>query len=176
MGARSDADGAGWRSDRVTRTVVVADLVESVRLMQSDELDVIDRWRGFVADVLSDLLPTRGGRMVKSLGDGMLLEFAGPLAAVEAALELHERVLRFNAGYPAERHFWLRCAIHEAEVVVDALDVYGSGVNLAARLASLARPGESVVSEPVRDKLKSSQQKCAHQNIAEFTVCLDQTK
>ena len=155
MGAGGDVGGGAWRTDRVTRTVMVADLVESVRLMQLDELDAIDRWRGFVAEVLSDLLPARGGRLVKSLGDGMLLEFAGPLAAVEAAMELHERLLRFNAGYPAERHFWLRCAIHEAEVVVDALDVYGSGVNLAARLASLARPGESVVSDPVRDAVAS---------------------
>jgi class 3 adenylate cyclase len=73
--------------------------------MQLDELDAIDRWRGFVAEVLSDLLPARGGRLVKSLGDGMLLEFAGPLAAVEAAMDLHERVLRFKRRLPCRAPF-----------------------------------------------------------------------
>jgi class 3 adenylate cyclase len=148
-----DAGGKGGEPERVTRSVVVADLVESVRLMQRDELDVIARWRRFVGEVVAELLPARGGRLVKSLGDGMLLDFADPLSAAEATLELHERLRRANAGYAPERHFWLRCAVHETEVVVDELDVYGAGVNLAARLARLARPGESVVSATVRDAI-----------------------
>ena len=150
-----DAGDRGGEPERVTRSVVVADLVESVRLMQFDELDVIARWRRFVGEVVAELLPARGGRLVKSLGDGMLLEFADPLSAAEATLELHERLRRGNAGYAPERHFWLRCAVHETEVVVDELDVYGAGVNLAARLARLARPGESVVSTTVRDAIDS---------------------
>jgi adenylate cyclase len=155
MGRSIDAVKRSWRPQRVTRSVVVADLVESVRLMQRNELDVIERWRRFVGAVVAELLPARGGRLVKSLGDGMLLEFGEPTIAVEAAMELHDRVLRVNAGYEPERQFWLRCAVHETEVVVDELDVYGTGVNLAARLAALARPGESVVSGSVRDAISA---------------------
>ena len=138
---------------RARRAIVVVDVVESVRLMQEDESGFIDRWRHFVNQVRTEVLPAHGGRMVKSLGDGMLLEFAGVPQAVAAALALQHHVAVCDAGAADALALQLRIGIHVADVVVDELDVYGAGVNLAARLASLGGPGEIVVSTDVRDEV-----------------------
>jgi class 3 adenylate cyclase len=77
---------------RARRAIVVADIVESVRLMQQHEVDVIERWRRFVNEVCTQVLPNHGGRLVKSLGDGMLLEFEQIPRALAAAFEMQRRV------------------------------------------------------------------------------------
>nr|WP_316641530.1 adenylate/guanylate cyclase domain-containing protein [uncultured Roseateles sp.] len=138
---------------RATKTIVIVDVVESVRLMQAYESDVIDRWRRFVHEVRTQLLPVHQGRMVKSLGDGMLLEFDDVLAGVNAAQEMHKRIAGYNAGREPEACFELRVGVHLCDVVSDHDDVYGSGVNLAARLMSLASPGGTAVSMDVRKHL-----------------------
>ncbi len=141
---------------RVRRTLVVVDLVESVRLMQKDEADIIGRWRKFVKEVATQLLPLHQGRLVKSLGDGLMMEFKEVRRAVAAALEVHERMATYNVGRGLDAAMYLRVGANVADVVVDALDVYGTGVNVAARLAALAAlagPGEVVVSADVRDEL-----------------------
>jgi adenylate cyclase len=138
---------------RERRTLVVVDVVESVRLMQAHEADVINRWRRFVHEVQTQVLPPHGGRLVKSLGDGLLLEFADVSLAIAAALDVQARLPAYNIGRAADAALFLRVGAHEAEVVVDKLDVYGAGVNLAARLAGLAGPGEIVVSAAVRHQL-----------------------
>jgi adenylate cyclase len=138
---------------RARRTLVVVDVVESVRLMQAHEADVIDRWRRFVHEVQTQVLPRFGGRLVKSLGDGLLMEFENVLPAVAAALDLQKRVPAYNAGCAPDAAMYLRVGAHVADVVVDELDVYGAGVNLAARLAGLSGPGEIVISAGVRQQL-----------------------
>jgi class 3 adenylate cyclase/tetratricopeptide (TPR) repeat protein len=138
---------------RARRALVVVDVVESVRLMQAHEADVIDRWRRFVHEVQTQVLPAHGGRLVKSLGDGMLLEFESVPPAVAAALDIQKRIAPYNAGREADAAMYLRVGAHVADVVVDQLDVYGAGVNLAARLATLAGAGEIVVSPEVRDRM-----------------------
>jgi adenylate cyclase len=82
-----------WHApQRAQRTIVVVDVVESVRLIEQNEFDVIDRWRRFVNEIVTEVLPPHGGRLVKSLGDGMMLEFAEVLPAVQASLEMHRRI------------------------------------------------------------------------------------
>ncbi|MBL8323892.1 MAG: hypothetical protein JNJ89_02930 [Rubrivivax sp.] len=137
---------------RAHRAIAIVDIVESVRLIHEFEDEVIDRWRRFVDEVRAGVLPAWGGRLVKSLGDGMLLEFDTAPAAVNASLELHRRMAS-GAGGRAAPEILLRIGIHDTEVVVDELDVYGSGVNLAARLSALAGPGETVVSQAAREAL-----------------------
>lgn len=141
------------------RAIVVVDVVESVRLMEQNEAGFIDRWRRFVHDVRTEVLPKHGGRMVKSLGDGMLAEFEGVGSAVAAALRMIEMC---GAG-----NMQLRVGIHAADIVIDGLDVYGSGVNLAARLGSLARPGEIVVSAAVRDAIADG----VHAQVVDLGEC-----
>lgn len=138
---------------RQRRAVVVIDVVESVRLMQQHELQTIARWLQFVQEVVEQVLPPLDGRMVKSLGDGMLLDFGSVHSAVRAAWEAHQRIARYNDGPDAQAHMALRIGIHVAEVVVATGELYGSGVNLAARLATLASPGQTTASEAVRHEL-----------------------
>ncbi len=141
---------------RVLRAIVVVDVVESVRLMQANETDIIDRWRRFVADVRADLLPRCGGRLVKSLGDGLLLEFNDGSHALAAARALIRRVEPMNHGRSQGERIELRVGLHLAEIIVDDLDIYGQGVNLAARLAGLAGPGEMAMSEVFRAAIEGT--------------------
>ena len=135
------------------RTILVVDMVESVRLMQAHEADVISRWRRLVGDVRAQVLPVHGGRLVKSLGDGLLLEFEAAPAAVAAAFAIQACVEPVNQARAPAAWIRLRMGIHVADVVRDDLDIYGSGVNLAQRLMTLAQPDEAVVSPEVIDQL-----------------------
>jgi adenylate cyclase len=138
---------------RVRRAVLVVDVVESVRLMQAFESDVIDRWRRFLDEVVSLLLPLHGGRLVKSLGDGMLVEFETARPAATVAFEMHRRMQRYNKGRAPQAEIRLRAGLHTSDVVIDRLDIFGPGVNIAARIATLAAPGEVVATVQVRDEL-----------------------
>ena len=148
------AESPSWPlAQRSTKVIVVVDVVESVRLMQAHEADVIDRWLRFVNEVQTQVLPARGGRIVKSLGDGLLLEFELVPSAAAAALDLQRRITPYNANRAADAAIMLRAGVHVAEVVTDERDIYGSGVNLAAWLATLAGPGEVIVSDQVHAML-----------------------
>lgn len=164
----TDAQGDGWPElVRATKTIVVVDLVESVRLMQVNEADVIDRWRRFVHEVRHQVLPPCQGRLVKSLGDGMLLEFEDSPQAVAAALDMHHRISTLSSTHALAPSLFLRIGVHKAEVIVDELDVYGAGVNLTARLAGLAGPGEVVVSAEVHSQLRDG----LHATIRDLGLC-----
>src|SRR2546423_5365761 len=138
---------------RATRAVLVVDVVESVRLIEQDEEGAISRWLGFVEHVETSLLPASMGRLVKSLGDGILTEFPDVRSAVSAALAIQEASNRENLAQPPDRQMLLRMGIEVSDIIIDEHDVYGRGVNLAARLASLAGPGETGVSARLRDQL-----------------------
>jgi class 3 adenylate cyclase/Tfp pilus assembly protein PilF len=141
--------------EQVTRrlsAVLFVDLIDSVRLIQADSEGTVARWRDFVAASREDLPPARG-RMVKHTGDGMLLEFESIVEGVRCALAMQSRIQRGNAGLAPDRQLHLRMGAHVADVIVDDIDIYGDGVNLAARLMALGGPGEIVISSVVRDQL-----------------------
>jgi adenylate cyclase len=135
------------------KVVLVMDLVESVRLMAGNELAVIDQLRGFVQHASQAVLPKHQGRLVKSLGDGIMAEFDCPRKAVSAARQLHHYFAPANAKLPPDERLYLRAGLNATHVYVDGMDIYGSGVNLAARVAALAGPGETMVTAEVRDAL-----------------------
>ncbi|MDB5942527.1 MAG: integral rane protein-like protein [Ramlibacter sp.] len=135
------------------KVVLVMDLVESVRLMAANEVAVIDHWRGFVRYATATVLPGHAGRLVKSLGDGIMAEFDSAREAVAAALTLHRHFDAANAILPPDQKLYLRAGLNATHVYVDDIDIYGSGVNLAARVASLAGPGETMATATVRDSL-----------------------
>jgi adenylate cyclase len=139
--------------DRVIRVVLFVDLFESVRLMENDEDDTVARWRRLVECVEHEILPAYEGRLVKSMGDGLLLEFPRVPPAVAAAFAIQKRCNDANTGMPSERHMLLRMGQHLGYLIADQHDVYGQSVNLASRLTTLAGPGEIVVSAAVRDQL-----------------------
>jgi len=142
-------DNPAW----VVRTILFVDMVESVRLMEENEADVVRRWCQFVAAVERDILPSHAGRLVKSHGDGMLLEFPVVAAAVKAAFAIQQVVPDVNVGVESSQHILLRMGMHSGQLIADHHDLYGTGVNLASRLTGLAGPGEIVVSADVRDRL-----------------------
>ena len=135
------------------RAVLLGDIVESVRLVEQDEAGVIERWLDFVEHVRSVILPPRGGRLVKSLGDGFLLDFEDVRSAVSAALAIQKESRRRNVGVTAGRQIDLRLGLEISDVIIEQGDVLGRGVNLAQRLMGLAGPGEIVVSQQARDGL-----------------------
>lgn len=136
-----------------TKVLLVLDVVESVRLMEQDEQDVVARWQHFVGHVVRDVLPAHAGRMVKSLGDGLMLEFEAPRDVLKAAFAILAHSREINAALPAARKMQLRLASHIAGFFSDEHDIYGADVNLAVRLTSITKPGELVVSAELRERL-----------------------
>jgi len=138
------------------RAVLLTDIVGSVDLIERDEVGTISHWLEFVDHVKRNILPGHNGRLVKSLGDGMLLDFPDVRSGVSAALAIQRERNRANAARPADHQMMLRSGMEVSDVIVEADDVFGRGVNLAARLMSLAGAGEIVVSQHVRDGLTAS--------------------
>jgi len=138
---------------RGVRAILIVDVVESVRLIEEDEEGVLAQWLSLVEQIEHNVLPMFGGRLAKSLGDGMLLDFDEVRSAVSAAFVIQRLSQHRNAALPPERQILLRMGVAVAPVLLERHDVYGRGVNLAARLTSLAGPGEIVVSAEARDQL-----------------------
>ncbi|QJW85416.1 adenylate/guanylate cyclase domain-containing protein [Ramlibacter terrae] len=139
----------GGRFPRFTKVIAVADVVESVRLMELDEGEFIRRWKRFVGFVLQRL-PLESGRMHRSLGDGLMIEFSDPQGCIRAAQAMQAWFAEGNEGLPAEQQVHLRIGAHIGDFVADEYDIYGTDVNLAARIATLAGPGEIVISAALR--------------------------
>lgn len=140
------------RFTRATKVIAVADVVESVRLMEQDEQDFIGRWQRFV-NFVQEQVPQASGRLHKSLGDGLMLEFSDPHGCIRAALAMQAWFHDGNRGRPPEDQVHLRIGAHMADFVADQYDIYGTDVNLAARIATLAGPGEIVISAALRERL-----------------------
>ena len=138
---------------RTTKVLLVMDVVESVRLMEHDEGDFVRRWQQLVLHAEQRVLPLHGGRIVKSLGDGLMLEFTNAPGCIAGAFALHSFSRQGNAGRPPGQQIHLRMGAHLAEFVADKHDIYGTDVNLTARFATLAGPGEVVLSAALRDQL-----------------------
>ena len=138
---------------RAARTLVVLDLVDSVRLYELDEEGTARRWQAFVREVETQLLPQWGGLVGNSLGDGLLVEFPAVQPALKCALAMQSILDKFNVGVRSELHMRARIGVHIADVYFHEHDIYGRGVNLTSRIAALAQPGQIVISSAVRDLL-----------------------
>lgn len=149
----STASGGLVRQEAV---VLLVDLVESVRLMREHETNCVRRWSDFVQIVTGQILPRHGGVLVKSLGDGLMARFEAVPDAVAAAGEMHRTLAAQNATLPEDRQFHLRAGINSAIAWSDGIDIYGTGVNLAARLATLAGPGETIASASAHEQLAAA--------------------
>ncbi len=141
------------RVPRVVRTVLFADVVESVRMMEDDEDDAVARVRRLMEMVEAVVLPAVGGHLFKRLGDGIMLDFPEVRPAVQAAFAIQRECSRLNEGVAPERQTRLRIGLHVCELLADERDAYGLDVSLASRLTALAGPGEIVGSAEVRDRL-----------------------
>ncbi|MEX2240770.1 MAG: cyclic nucleotide-binding domain-containing protein [Burkholderiales bacterium] len=140
---------------RERRAVLVADVLEAAGSGEGDEERALEQRRAFFAHATFEVIPTHAGRSLsKTLGDGFLAEFPDGAQAARCAFELHQGLARINAAAAAPP-LGMRVGIHVADVIVETFNVLGDGVNVAARLAELANPGETVASAAVRDQLTS---------------------
>ena len=139
------------RTQRRLAAILAADVVGYSRLMGVDEAGTLAALRVRWKDVLTPCFARHKGRVVKVMGDGMLVEFGSAVDAVECAVAVQAGFAGANDGVPQDRRIVLRIGINLGDVIVEGGDLYGSGVNIAARLEALAEPGGIVVSATVRE-------------------------
>jgi adenylate cyclase len=141
--------------ERETKGILFLDVVESVRLIDKDEEGVISRWLLLVKKIKSEIVPNFSGQIIKLLGDGMLVVFVDGRSTAMAALAIQRLNNRLNSHYSDKNKLQLRFGLELSDIIVEEDDIYGRGVNLAARLMSLAGPNEIVASVRIRDQLAS---------------------
>src|SRR5262245_2353803 len=148
------------RVQRRLAAILAADVVGYSRLMQLDEAGTLALLKNRRKAVLEPLVHQREGRIFKITGDGVLVEFASAVNAVQCAVDIQSGMAAANGDLPEDRHVVLRIGIHLGDVMVEGGDLYGDGVNIAARLEAIADPGTVCLSEDayrqVRGKLKAS--------------------
>jgi len=133
-------------STRRLAAILAADMVGYSRLMGLDEAGTVQAMREHRA-VADPLIAEHGGRVVKTTGDGVLIEFGSVVGAVECALGLQGLARERNAGTPAERRMEWRIGVHLGDVLIEGDDILGDGVNIAARLEGIAEPGGICLSD-----------------------------
>jgi adenylate cyclase len=134
------------RVERRLAAILAADVAGYSRLMGADEVGTAQALREH-REAADPLIAQHGGRIVKTTGDGVLIEFGSVVGAVECALGLQRLAEERNAGTPAERHIEWRIGIHIGDVLIEGEDILGDGVNIAARLEGIAEPGGICISE-----------------------------
>jgi adenylate cyclase len=148
------------REQRRLAAIVAADVVGYSRLMGRDESGTLARLRKNRSERLDPVLKKYGGRLVKLTGDGALVEFASAVDALSAAIEFQQAMADANGDQPAEAALVFRMGLHLGDLIVDGDDLYGDGVNIAARLEAEAPAGGVVISrtvhEAVRGRLKAN--------------------
>jgi len=137
--------------ERRLTTIVAADVVGYSKLMEADEAGTLALLKARRRDILRPLAAQHGGRLFKIMGDGVLLDFVSPVKAVEFAIEFLRAMETANAELTGTRRLALRIGIHLGDVIVEGTDLYGDGVNLAARLQTIAEPGGICISAVVHD-------------------------
>ncbi len=143
--------------ERRLAAIMATDVVGYSRLIRADEEGTLEALKALRADLIDPKIAEHHGRIVKLMGDGMLVEFASVVDAVHAAVETQQAVTDHNADVPADKRIELRIGINLGDVVIDGDDIQGDGVNMAARLEGMAEPGGICVSgmvyEGVRDRI-----------------------
>jgi class 3 adenylate cyclase len=133
--------------------IVHADLAGFTRMMESGETRTFRHLKTAQIEVWRPAIVVGGGRLVGTAGDAMLAEFGSAVSAVSAAIDIQERMAEFNKALDEAQRMLFRVGVHLGEVIVDDEDqnIFGDGVNLAARIQSIADPGGIAVSRTVRD-------------------------
>jgi adenylate cyclase len=141
---------------RKLAAILVSDVVGYSRLAGADEDRILARLRTLRSDVIDPIISVHHGRVVKRTGDGAIVEFRSVVDAVRCAIEVQTAMVERNAGVPAEKRIEFRLGVHLGDVVEESDgDLMGDGVNIAARLQSVAKPGTICLSEDAYRQVKS---------------------
>src|SRR6516225_6955310 len=167
-GTREGSLGAE-RVERRLAAILAADVAGYSRLMERDEAGTLARLRTLRRDLVAPKLAAHKGRIVKTTGDGILIEFPSVVEAVICAVAMQrEMVARNDATAPDER-IQFRVGINSGDVIVEDGDIHGDGVNIAARLEGIAEPGGICVSSIVHDQVQGRLD-CTFEDIGEQQV------
>ena len=140
---------------RKLAAILAADVVGYSRLAGADEDRTLARLRGLRSDLIDPAIAVHHGRIVKRTGDGALVEFRSVVDAVRCAIEVQNAMVERNAGVPEDRRIEFRIGIHLGDVVEESDgDLMGDGVNIAARLEGIAKPGTICLSEDAYRQVK----------------------
>src|SRR5262245_59971574 len=131
--------------------ILAADVAGYSRLMAADEEGTLAQLKGHRKALVDPKIAEHRGRIVKTTGDGMLVEFASVVDALRCAVEVQRGMVERNADVPPERRIEFRVGIHQGDVIIEEGDVFGDGVNVAARLEGLAEPRGICVSGRVQE-------------------------
>src|ERR1700756_1391545 len=141
------------RVERRLAAILAADAAGYSRLMHSDEEATHAKLTALLMDVVNPAIAEHGGRIVKNTGDGFLAEFPSAVEAVRAAMLFQTRTLELTIGDADDRHLRFRVGINIGDVIVEAHDIFGDGVNIAARLEGIAEPGGICISSSAYEQV-----------------------
>jgi adenylate cyclase len=141
------------RVERRLAAILAADVAGYSRLMGADEEGTHERLKAHLRQLVDPKIKEYGGRIVKNTGDGMLVEFSSVVDAVRCAAEIQRGMIDRNAAITEDKRISFRMGINLGDVIVEPEDIFGDGVNIAARLEGLAEPGSICISRTVREHL-----------------------
>src|SRR5262245_4674398 len=140
--------------ERRLAAILAADVAGYTRLMGADEEGTLDRLKAHRLELIDPKIREHRGRIVKTTGDGMLVEFSSVVDATRYAVEVQRGMHGRNAEIPWDKRIVFRVGINLGDAIIDGDDIYGDGVNIAARLEALAEPGGICISRMVRDQIR----------------------
>jgi adenylate cyclase len=138
---------ATQRVERRLAAILAADIAGYSRLMEAHEEDTLARLKAHRRELIDPKIGEHRGRIVKTTGDGLLIEFPSIIEAVSCALALQRGMVERNAGIPEENRITFRIGVNLGDIIVEDGDIHGDGVNIAARLEGIAEPGGICISE-----------------------------
>ena len=141
-------------STRRLAAILAADVAGYSRLMGEDAEGTHERLKTHLRELVEPKIKEHHGRTVKNTGDGMLIEFGNVVDAVRCAAEIQQAMIDRNADTPEDKRTRFRIGVNLGDVIVEQNDIFGDGVNLAARLEALAEPGGICISRMVRDEIR----------------------
>src|ERR1022692_4812545 len=142
------------RTERRLAAILATDVVGYSRLMGGDEEGTLAALKSLRESLIDPKIAEHRGRIVKTTGDGALVEFASAVDAVRCAMEIQRDMAQRNADIPEDRRIEFRIGINVGDIIIDEGDIYGDGVNIAARVETLAVPGAICLSENAYQQIK----------------------
>ena len=142
------------QSERRLTSILAADVAGYSRLMGLDEEGTLAALKSHRRELIDPAIGEHRGRLVKTTGDGLLVEFGSVVDAVRCAVAVQQGVAARNAGIAPDRRLVFRIGVNLGDVIVDGDDLYGDGVNVAARIENLAEPGAVLISRSARDQVR----------------------
>jgi adenylate cyclase len=142
------------RVERRLAAILAADVAGYSRMMGADEVGTLAALKAHRRELIDPKIAEHRGRIVKTTGDGLLVEFASVVDAVRCAVEVNEAMARRNVDVPEEKRIEFRVGINVGDIIIDEGDILGDGVNIAARLEGIAQPGSIFLSKAARDQVR----------------------